>query len=295
MRVTTGPVSAISPGRAAGAGRGATIFAATCSAALHGALAAGVFLWPTGPVPYSIGDPIVVELVAEAPEDSIRGPTAGSASADVGPAADTSVALSPQSDPDNAESPPDTEVAAAPERPVETAALAAPPASQAATPAPVVPRPARRPPAPPPEHGAHSPSGIEKPPAASPTIAGPAMAPPAGAAISSAAAGNARAGGATAAATSVGPRFVAGSPGNPLPRYPPTARRRGLEGRVVLRVLVATDGRAEAVSVQTGSLHPILDAAAAETLRRWRFEPAHQAGVPVAAWVDVPIVFRLSD
>lgn len=42
-------------------------------------------------------------------------------------------------------------------------------------------------------------------------------------------------------------------------RYPPVARRLGQEGVVVLRVVVAPDGRLESVQVQQGSGYPILD------------------------------------
>jgi protein TonB len=294
-----GPVSASSQGQAAGAGRGATIVAAACSAALHGALAAGVFLWPAGPVPYSVGDPIVVELVAEAPQSGAGVMAAmGSASPDDGQTADIEVALSVQSDPGDAE--PVADAPAVPAPSPKPIARVEPPTPRTTAPvaaAPVVPRPPRRPDAPPAEHTDPSSAGLETTTASDATSDGPAVAalagesPPSGAG----AGGEMPSDGDVAAAPHVGPRFAVGSAGNPLPRYPTAARRRGLEGRVVLRVFVGSDGRARSVSVRTGSTHPILDEAAVETLRRWRFEPARQAGMPVAAWVDVPITFRLRD
>lgn len=93
----------------------------------------------------------------------------------------------------------------------------------------------------------------------------------------------------------IGPRFTVGSPGNPLPRYPLMARRRGLEGRVVLRVRVGPEGSVRAVAVAESSRHAVLDEAAVAALKHWRFEPARRAGIPVAAAVDVPITFRLRD
>ncbi len=285
-------MSAISQGRAAGAGRGATIVAAACSAALHGALAAGVFLWPAGPVPYSAGNPIIVELIATAREKNVgtAAATAGAVSSDDDPS-DAEVALSVQSGPSDTEPTEGAAVAPAPSPPR--------PEPVAATPV-VPPRPARRPTAPPLEHMEHTDSargGLETPAASDTTTDGPVVALPGGESASSEtnAGSDAPSGGEVAAAPQVGPRFAIGSAGNPLPRYPTAARRRGLEGRVVLRVFVAADGRARSVSVRAGSPHPILDEAAVETLRRWRFEPARQAGVPVAAWIDVPITFRLSD
>lgn len=88
-----------------------------------------------------------------------------------------------------------------------------------------------------------------------------------------------------------------GAPGlaNPPPVYPIAARRRGVEGRVVLRVSVAADGAVEQVAVATSSGYALLDRAAQRAVERWRFVPGRIAGVPVAASVDVPILFRLKD
>lgn len=38
----------------------------------------------------------------------------------------------------------------------------------------------------------------------------------------------------------------------------------------------------------------VLERAALETVKNWRFAPARRAGDPVAAWVIVPVVFRLT-
>ncbi|MGQ0545139.1 MAG: energy transducer TonB [Betaproteobacteria bacterium] len=80
---------------------------------------------------------------------------------------------------------------------------------------------------------------------------------------------------------------------NPPPAYPPLSRRLGEEGRVVLRVLVSPAGAAQEVQVRTPSSHPRLDTAAREAVRRWRFVPAKRGDDPVAAWVLIPISFRL--
>jgi protein TonB len=292
-----GPVSAISQGRAVGAGRGATIAAAACSAALHGALAAGVFLWPAGPVRYSAGDPIAVELVAMAPQSSVGDMASmGSALPDDGQNADVEVALSVQSG--SGDNEPAVDATAEP-FPKPTTRIDPPTIQTKAPPvaaAPVLAPPARRP-DPPTEYKNTAPASTEAPAASDVLSDGPATAalagesPPSGAG----AGGDMASDGDVAAAPRVGPGFAVGSAGNPLPRYPTAARRRGLEGRVVVRVFVGSDGRARSVSVRTASPHPILDEAAVETLRRWRFEPARQAGIPVAAWVDVPITFRLRD
>lgn len=80
---------------------------------------------------------------------------------------------------------------------------------------------------------------------------------------------------------------------NPKPAYPFGARRRGEQGRVVLRVMVMPSGDASTVDVAESSGHGRLDKAALETVRHWRFVPARRGGVPVAAEVTVPIRFQL--
>lgn len=81
--------------------------------------------------------------------------------------------------------------------------------------------------------------------------------------------------------------------GNAPPEYPPLARRNGTEGRVVVRVAVGITGAADKVNVVRSSGAAALDDAALSAVARWRFEPARLAGVPIAASLDVPIVFRL--
>jgi len=82
---------------------------------------------------------------------------------------------------------------------------------------------------------------------------------------------------------------------NRAPIYPEIARRRGEEGRVMLRVDVSADGMPLDVSVAGTSGHPSLDSAALSAVRQWRFIPATQAGRSVAAVADVPIRFHLDN
>ncbi len=89
------------------------------------------------------------------------------------------------------------------------------------------------------------------------------------------------------------PRFNAAYLNNPPPAYPPMARRMGEEGKVVLRVFVTPQGTAGEVHIQTSSGSPLFDDAAREAVRQWRFVPARQGDSSIAAWVQVPIVFRL--
>lgn len=77
------------------------------------------------------------------------------------------------------------------------------------------------------------------------------------------------------------------------PRYPASARRQGAQGTTLLRVFVAVDGRVTEVNVERTAGHAELDEAAAEAVRRWRFEPARSGDTPVAMWVLLPVEFRL--
>lgn len=79
------------------------------------------------------------------------------------------------------------------------------------------------------------------------------------------------------------------------PDYPVAARKQGLEGKVVLRVTVAPDGRITSVTVVESSGHKILDNAARDGVARWRFAPARRATGAIASVIDVPIEYKLSN
>ncbi len=81
---------------------------------------------------------------------------------------------------------------------------------------------------------------------------------------------------------------------NPKPPYPSLSRRLGEEGTVRLNILVNPDGSVARLELAKSSGHPRLDRAAMVTVQSsWKFEPARLAGMPVAAWVIVPIQFTL--
>ena len=78
------------------------------------------------------------------------------------------------------------------------------------------------------------------------------------------------------------------------PDYPPTSRRLGEEGSVVLQVLVGVDGKVQDGKVQTSSGFPRLDEAALKhALRAWRFTPGTEDGKPVTAWHSVKVTFKI--
>lgn len=75
------------------------------------------------------------------------------------------------------------------------------------------------------------------------------------------------------------------------PVYPPFAIEAGISGTVLLHVLVGLDGVVEDVKVLDSV--PVLDAAAIDAARQWRFKPARVSGRPVRVWVALPMRFRL--
>lgn len=82
---------------------------------------------------------------------------------------------------------------------------------------------------------------------------------------------------------------------NPKPEYPAIAKSREWQGKVLLRVQVSTEGLSESVEVEKSSGHDMLDDAAMEAVKRWRFIPAKRGETAIASSVIVPINFSLFD
>jgi protein TonB len=82
-------------------------------------------------------------------------------------------------------------------------------------------------------------------------------------------------------------------PENPPPPYPLDARLARQEGRVLLTVDIDAGGRVVQAAVYRSSGFPLLDAAAVQAVRDWRFAPATASSRPVASQLLVPIRFSL--
>jgi protein TonB len=91
------------------------------------------------------------------------------------------------------------------------------------------------------------------------------------------------------------PRFNAAYLNNPPPVYPLPARRRGIEGRVLVRAEVQADGSCSRAELKKTSGSELLDQAALEAVRKWHFVPAKKGNQAVTAWVEVPITFKLEN
>lgn len=76
--------------------------------------------------------------------------------------------------------------------------------------------------------------------------------------------------------------------------YPLLARRRGWEGRVVLRIDVSADGEVSNIRVAKGSGHPVLDDSARQAMTRAGAAATLAAG-PAIAGMEIPVIYRLRD
>jgi len=74
-------------------------------------------------------------------------------------------------------------------------------------------------------------------------------------------------------------------------KYPELARKAGIEGIVVVKVLVDTNGNVEDVVFLKS--HPMLDEAVLEAARQFKFKPGKQRDRFVKVWVSVPFNFKL--
>jgi protein TonB len=76
------------------------------------------------------------------------------------------------------------------------------------------------------------------------------------------------------------------------PPYPELARRAHMEGVVVLEAVIGVDGSVRDARVLRGA-SPLLDPAALEAVRRWRYRAASVGDRPVAVYLQVVITFSL--
>ncbi len=76
------------------------------------------------------------------------------------------------------------------------------------------------------------------------------------------------------------------------PQYPSEARRRHIQGRVVMNVLVGSDGSVRKLVVASGS--PYLVEAAATAVRQWRFKPRNLDGQPAEFETRITVNFSFN-
>ena len=91
--------------------------------------------------------------------------------------------------------------------------------------------------------------------------------------------------------TGIDPRYAADF----QPGYPSEERRAEREGKVVVRVLVGTDGRVKQVERVSATTDAFYRATLDRALAKWRFKPATRDGVPVEAWRSMSLTFVLEN
>jgi protein TonB len=75
------------------------------------------------------------------------------------------------------------------------------------------------------------------------------------------------------------------------PRYTNEALRNGIQGTVVLEVIVASDGCPSQIRVVKSLERGGLDQEAVAAVAQWRFEPGRIAGAPVDVLVTIMVDF----
>lgn len=80
----------------------------------------------------------------------------------------------------------------------------------------------------------------------------------------------------------------------PAPLYPPQAERKGIEGKVFVRITLDTAGRVTQAELAGDSeSNRIFGEQALDAVRRWRFKPGTKSGRPVPCRVVIPIDFTI--
>jgi protein TonB len=88
------------------------------------------------------------------------------------------------------------------------------------------------------------------------------------------------------------PSLIPGS--RALPKYPELARRAGLQGTVILLVVIEKDGTVGTVEVvKSPDQRWGFDLTAIDAVKQWRYQPALMNGRPVAASISVMVEFTL--
>jgi len=76
-------------------------------------------------------------------------------------------------------------------------------------------------------------------------------------------------------------------------KYPEAAKAEKIEGRVILRFVINTEGKVEGITALKG-VHPLLDAEAIRVISTLpAFLPGRQGGKAVNVWFSVPVTFSL--
>jgi len=76
------------------------------------------------------------------------------------------------------------------------------------------------------------------------------------------------------------------------PVYPPLARQTRISGTVRLHAIISKDGTIKELEVVSG--HPLLQQAALDAVRQWRYQPTLLNGEPVEVDTTIDVIFSLN-
>src|SRR5229473_1774865 len=76
------------------------------------------------------------------------------------------------------------------------------------------------------------------------------------------------------------------------PVYPPLARQTRISGTVRLHAIIGKDGTIQQLEVMNG--HPLLQQAALDAVRQWRYQPTLLNGEPVEVDTTIDVIFSLN-
>lgn len=76
------------------------------------------------------------------------------------------------------------------------------------------------------------------------------------------------------------------------PVYPKKALNKCIEGHVLVRFVIATDGTTKDIEVLGSRPERIFDKAAVEAVKKWRFEPRVLNGMPVQREATQRLIFE---
>ncbi len=79
----------------------------------------------------------------------------------------------------------------------------------------------------------------------------------------------------------------------PKPAYPPDMKQVGVEGSVVIRAVVSTEGKLLNPRVVNTVTNPAFSDAALEAVSHWRFKPSELNGQPVEVSTTITVNFTL--
>jgi RNA polymerase sigma factor (sigma-70 family) len=79
----------------------------------------------------------------------------------------------------------------------------------------------------------------------------------------------------------------------PPAKYPPDLKQAGTDGQAVIEFVIRADGTVEGARA-VNATDPAFAEAARTAVQQWQFKPGQRQGQPVAALMQVPMVFKLN-